>query len=355
MTNAEVIRLEERIKRSSTKGQREDAKVRCAATTSNGRPCRNYAMNGSTYCKQHASVASARRTHPSGAASLPSVSRESDDGGLLARLEDFMRRRLRGDYEVDDFGYDEELAREILLPFAKPLYDNYFRVRTLGLERIPDEGSAILVGNHSGTVALDAVIVQYAVATHHPAKRRIRNVGADLVFQMPFLGPLARKTGNVLANDDDAHELIKRGELVGVYPEGYKGVGKGWRERYKLQRFGRGGFMELALDTNTPIIPVAIVGAEEAFPMIANAKLIAKAFGLPYFPITPTFPLLGPFGLFPLPSKWIIEFGEPISMDEYPDDAAEDPMLVFDLSDRVRDTVQQMIHKLLAMRGGAFI
>ena len=357
MSNAEVIRLEERIRRTSTKGQREDAKARCAATTSTGRPCRNYAVTGGTYCRQHVNLASARRNHPSGAGADPApVSRSvATDEGTIAKVEDFIRRRLRGDYEVDDFGYDEELARELLLPLAKPLYDKYFRVRTLGLERIPDTGSAILVGNHSGTVALDAVMVQYAVATEHPAQRRIRNVAADLVFQLPFVGPLARKTGNVLANEEDARELIKRGELVGVYPEGYKGVGKGWRERYKLQRFGRGGFMELALSTRTPIIPVAVVGAEEAFPMIANAKLIAKAFGLPYFPITPTFPLLGPFGMIPLPSKWIIEFGDPISMEEYPDDAAEDPMLVFDLADRVRDTVQQMIYRLLSIRGGAFI
>jgi 1-acyl-sn-glycerol-3-phosphate acyltransferase len=166
---------------------------------------------------------------------------------------------------------------------------------------------------------------------------------------------MGRKTGNVVACDEDAIELLRRGELVGVFPEGYKGVGKGWRERYKLQRFGRGGFIETALRTGTPIIPVAIVGAEEAFPMIANAKMIARAFGLPYFPITLQFPLLGPLGLLPLPSRWVIEFGEPIPMDVYPQDAADDAMLVFDLSDRIRDTIQQMLYKNLGTRGGAFL
>ena len=270
-------------------------------------------------------------------------------------LGEFLRRRLAGEYEVDEFGYDRELSRELLLPLAKPLYDRYFRVRTLGMNRIPDEGPALLVANHSGTVALDAVILQYAVATEHPQRRAVRNVAADLVFRLPFVGPLARKTGNVLAHDEDALQLIKRGELVGIFPEGYKGVGKGWSERYKLQRFGRGGFIETALRTKAPIIPVAIVGAEEAFPMIGNAKRLARAFGLPYFPITPTFPWLGPLGAVPFPSRWVIEFGEPIQMDEYPDDAADDKMLVFDLSDGIRDTIQQMLYKLLKFRGGTFL
>ncbi|MFP5299180.1 MAG: lysophospholipid acyltransferase family protein, partial [Actinomycetota bacterium] len=270
-------------------------------------------------------------------------------------LEEFIRRRLAGDYPIDDFGYDEQLSREVLFPLARPLYENYFRVKALGVDRIPAEGSALLICNHSGTIPLDAVMMQYAVATEHPQKRLVRNVGADLVWKLPVIGPLARKSGNVVACDEDAYELARRGELIGVFPEGYKGTGKGWSERYKLQRFGRGGYIELALRTKTPIIPVAIVGAEEAFPMIANAKLLARLLGFPYFPVTPTFPLLGPLGMIPLPSRWVIEFGEPIPMDTFPDDAAEDPMLVFDLSDRVRDTIQQMLYENLNRRGGAFL
>jgi 1-acyl-sn-glycerol-3-phosphate acyltransferase len=276
----------------------------------------------------------------------------SHEGG--EGLETFIRRRLSGDYEVDDFGYDPHLARQLLLPLARPLYENYFRVKTLGIERVPSAGPALLVGNHSGSIAIDAVMVNYAVATEHPAQRVVRNVAADLVFTLPFIGALARKTGNAVATEEDAYELLKRGELVGVYPEGYKGVGKGWKERYKLQRFGRGGFMETALRTRVPIIPVAIVGAEEAYPMIADAKLLARAIGAPYFPITPTFPLLGPLGMIPYPSKWIIEFGEPVPMDDYPDDAADDAMLVFDLADRIRDTIQQMLYRNLSRRKGVF-
>ncbi|MDQ3878403.1 MAG: acyltransferase family protein [Actinomycetota bacterium] len=269
-------------------------------------------------------------------------------------LEEFFRHRLAGDYEIDDFGYDKQLSREILLPLAGLLYHRYFRVRMLGLDRVPSTGPALVVANHSGSVPLDAVMMQYGLATEHPDKRIVRCVAANLAFRTPFIGPLARKSGNAVAVEEDTFELLRRGELVGVFPEGYKGVGKGWRERYQLQRFGRGGFMETALRAGVPIIPVAIVGAEEAYPMIANAKWLARALGFPYFPITPTFPLLGPLGALPLPSKWIIEFGDPIDLSSYPDDAADDAMLVFDLADRVRDTIQHMLFENLAKRGSAF-
>jgi 1-acyl-sn-glycerol-3-phosphate acyltransferase len=350
MAEAEIIHLD-RQHRSTERGASPAARIRCRATTSSGRPCRNYAIRGSDYCKIHGTEETSRSRHPSGRRESGPQAVASPD---VAGFQDWLKRRLAGDYEIDDFGYDPELARGLLLQLAGPLYHNYFRVRTFGIDRIPDEGPALLVGNHSGTVPIDAVMMQYAVATEHPQQRPVRNVAADLVFQLPFIGPLARKTGTAVACDEDAYELLKRGELVGVFPEGYKGVGKGWRERYKLQRFGRGGFMEIALRTRVPIIPVAIVGAEEAYPMIANAKLLARAFGLPYFPVTPTFPLLGPLGLIPLPSKWRIEFGDPISMEDYPDDAAEDAMFVFDLADRVRDTVQQMIYRNLNSRRGVF-
>ena len=357
MAEAEIIPIDAKS-RAADRSQGPAARIRCRATTSSGRPCRNYAVRSSDYCKIHTSEDTARRRHPSARAeqaSTPAPSQHvQQEAHEDADFQEWIRRRLSGQYPIDDFGYDPELARGLLLQLAKPLYENYFRVKTLGMDRIPAEGPALIVANHSGTIALDAVMVQYAVATEHPQKRAIRNIGADLVFQLPFVGPFARKTGNAVACDEDALELLNRGELVGVFPEGYKGVGKGWRERYKLQRFGRGGFMEIALQSRVPIIPVAIIGAEEAYPMIGNAKLLAKALGFPYFPITPTFPWLGPLGLVPLPSKWRIEFGDPIPMDDYPEDAHEDAMLVFDLADRVRDTIQQMLYKGLNARRGVF-
>ena len=341
MADAEIIPID-----SKARSAAPAPKTRCRATTSSGRACRNYAVDQAGYCRLHSRQF--EESQPQNSAEARDSS--SDGEGLGA----FIRRRLSGDYPVDDFGYDRELSRDILLPLARPLYEKYFRTRTLGIDRIPREGPALLVANHSGTLPLDAVMLQYAIAAEHPEERVLRNIGANLVWQMPGISHLARKSGNAVANEDDALELLRRGEIVGVFPEGFKGVGKGWSERYKLQRFGRGGFIEVALRARVPIIPVAIVGAEETFPMIADAKLLARALGFPYFPITPTFPLLGPLGMLPLPSKWIIEFGEPISLDEYPEDASEDAMLVFDLSDTIRDTIQQMLYSLLTMRGGTF-
>jgi 1-acyl-sn-glycerol-3-phosphate acyltransferase len=343
MANAEIIPID-----AKSRAATPAPKTRCRATTSSGRACRNYAVDEAGYCRLHSRRVEAE-TQPRTSDDAAGGSNEGE--GLRA----FIQRRLSGHYPVDDFGYDPELSREVLLPLARPLYERYFRVRTLGLDRIPSVGPALVVANHSGTLPLDAVMLQYAIAAEHPEERVLRNIGANLVWQVPVISHLARKSGNAVANEDDALELLRRGELVGVFPEGFKGVGKGWPERYKLQRFGRGGFIEVALRARVPIIPVAIVGAEETYPMIGDAKLLARALGFPYFPITPTFPLLGPLGMLPLPSKWVIEFGEPIELDGYPEDAAEDAMLVFDLSDTIRDTIQQMLYRLLTIRGGTFL
>jgi 1-acyl-sn-glycerol-3-phosphate acyltransferase len=326
---------------------------RCRATTTTGRPCRNNALEGQAYCRVHQRRAAADVEAPSSGEELQE--RHDEESSRLEGLRSFLGRRLRGDYAIDEFGYDEQLMREMLLPMLRPLYENYFRVRTLGVGRIPAEGSALLVGNHSGTIPIDAVMMQYAVATEHPSKRVVRSVGADLVWATPFISHLARKTGSAVACEEDAYALLERDQLVAVFPEGFKGVGKGWSERYRLQRFGRGGFIEVALRARVPIVPVAIVGAEEAYPMVGNAKALATLFRFPYFPITPTFPLLGPLGLLPLPSRWVIEFGEPIPMDQYPEDAADDKMFVFDLTDSIRDRIQQMVYKGLKYRGSAFL
>ena len=202
----------------------------------------------------------------------------------IARLQNslaFMRRRVTGDYEVDEFGYDRELTDRVLNAPLRPLYSKWFRVETRGLENIPDTGGALIVANHSGTVAIDSLMTSIALLDHHPARRQLRMLGANLVFQTPVVGEYARKTGSTLACAPDAERLLNKGELVGVWPEGFKGVGKPFSERYKLQRFGRGGFVSAALRTKSPIIPCAIVGAEEIYPMISNAKTLARIMGVP--------------------------------------------------------------------------
>ncbi|MFJ1811678.1 MULTISPECIES: lysophospholipid acyltransferase family protein, partial [unclassified Streptomyces] len=254
-----------------------------------------------------------------------------DVGGLERRIAgglSFLRRRLTGDYEVDDFGYDEELTDQVLMSLLRPVYEKYFRVEVKGVENIPAEGGALIVANHSGTLPLDGLMMQVAVHDHHPAGRHLRLLAADLVFVLPVVNELARKLGHTLACSEDAERLLGQGELVGVMPEGFKGIGKPFGERYKLQRFGRGGFVSTALRQGAPIIPCSIVGAEEIYPMIGNAKTLARVLGFPYFPLTPTFPWLGPLGGIPLPTKWTIQFGEPIRTDGYPPEAAEDPMLM---------------------------
>jgi 1-acyl-sn-glycerol-3-phosphate acyltransferase len=284
---------------------------------------------------------------------VPPPSSGSWEEQVVGGLE-FLRRRLTGDYDTDEFGFDPDLTDHVLLPSLRPLFSRWFRVETHGVENVPGTGGGLVVANHSGTLPLDAMMTTVALHDDHPAQRRLRLLGADLVFDLPVVGSLSRKLGSTLACNEDAERLLTGGELVGVFPEGFKGIGKPFRERYTLQRFGRGGFVTAALRTGAPIIPCAIVGAEETYPMLRNVKTLARLLGLPYFPVTPTFPALGPLGLVPLPSKWLIAFGEPIETASYGPAAAEDPMLVFNLTDQVRETIQQSLYQLLLQRRSVF-
>jgi 1-acyl-sn-glycerol-3-phosphate acyltransferase len=267
---------------------------------------------------------------------------------------EFLGRRVLGEYEVDEFGHDPDLVEHVLAPLLRPLYRHWWRVETHGLEHVPSSGPALVVGNHAGTLPFDALMVALALLDEHPAHRTLRMLAADLAFDLPVVAPLARKSGNTLACAEDATRLLEAGELVGVWPEGYKGLGKPYRERYQLQRFGRGGFVEIALRTGAPIVPVAVVGSEEIYPMLANLRRLARLLGFPYFPVTPTFPALGPLGAIPLPSKWLIEFCPPIETASLGPEAAMDPMTLFDLTDQVRDTIQQTVHRNLLARRGVF-
>ena len=190
---------------------------------------------------------------------------------------------------------------------------------------------------------------------HDQTGRFLRPLGADLVFRLPVVSALARRTGATLACNEDAERLLRGGELVGVWPEGFKGIGKPYSERYRLQRFGRGGFVSAALRTGVPVVPLSVVGAEEIYPLVGNVPVLARLLGLPYLPITPFFPWLGPLGLVPLPSKWLMEFGEPIRTDELDEGAADDPMLVFNVTDQVRETIQQTLYTLLRQRDSVFV
>ena len=266
----------------------------------------------------------------------------------------FAVRQFNGGSEVDQFGFDPEFNSRVLMPFARLFYQHWFRVKIRGLEHVPDTGPALVVANHSGTLPLDAVMLQTGLHDEHPAHRNLRLLGADLVYEIPVLASLARKGGHTRACPADAHVLLHSGEVVGVFPEGFKGIGKPFGDRYQLRRFGRGGFAVTAIRAQVPIVPCAIVGAEEIYPIIGNAKPVAHLLGLPYFPLTPLFPWLGPLGAVPLPSKWIIEFCPPVPTDCYHPADVNDPAAVADLSGRIRGTIQRKLDDLLAERGPAF-
>jgi 1-acyl-sn-glycerol-3-phosphate acyltransferase len=325
------------------------ARERCQARTRKGERCRNPAgPDGLCAVHRRRHAPGTPKPQPSapeppegerspaaegGAAAVHTPPADPDQEPFAPLLEwaeealEFLGRRLLGEYEVDEFGHDPDLVEHVL---------------------------ALVVGNHAGTLPFDALMVALALLDEHPAHRSLRMLAADLAFDMPVVAPLARKSGNTLACSEDATRLLEAGELVGVWPEGYKGLGKPYRDRYQLQRFGRGGFVEVALRTGVPIVPVAVVGSEEIYPMLANLRRLARLLGLPYFPVTPTFPALGPLGAIPLPSKWLIEFCPPIETAQLGPDAVLDPMVLFDLTDQVRDTIQQTVHRNLLARRGVF-
>jgi len=244
--------------------------------------------------------------------------------------------------EVDEFGYDPVYELKVL-PIFDFLYDRYFRVEVHGVENVPRDGRCLLVANHSGTLPLDGIMLRMAVRREHPAHREVRWLAEDVIFHFPFLGSFTNRMGAVRACQENAERLLAHEALVAVFPEGLKGIGKLFRDRYRLQRFGRGGFVKLGLRTSTPVVPVAIVGGEETNPMLTRIEYLTRALGIPYVPVTPTFPLLGPVGLLPAPTKWKIFFGEPIALDGYGPEAVEDEILVGRLTEQIRAEIQQKL------------
>jgi 1-acyl-sn-glycerol-3-phosphate acyltransferase len=272
----------------------------------------------------------------------------------LARLVQLLSRRVRGDYHEDEWGFDEEFA-EAVYPVFDFLYEAWWRVDAVGVRNVPAHGRALLVSNHAGSLfPFDASMILLAIMKQHPLPRWARFLVLDWAFVLPFISAFMRRVGGVPASKHNAARLLEQDEVVMVFPEGVKGTGKQFSERYRLQRFGRGGFVEVALRTGSPIVPVAVVGSEEIYPKLGNARPVARAVGAPFVPITPTFPWLGPLGLVPLPSKWRIEFCEPIDLSAHGPDAADDPRLLFDVSEQVRETIQARLYENLVERRAAF-
>jgi 1-acyl-sn-glycerol-3-phosphate acyltransferase len=273
--------------------------------------------------------------------------------GFVSTQRELSAAARRGDRQPDDFGFDREWT-ESLLPIFRFLYRHWWRVETIGMENVPGTGRALLTSNHAGVLPYDGAMIRVGIFDEHPQPRHARALILNGLFAIPLGSWFMRRTGNTLAHPNDAERLLEDDELVLVFPEGAKGPGKLYSERYRLRRFGRGGFVQIALRTGSPIIPVSVVGSEELHPMLANITPLANALGLPYVPVTATFPLLGPLGAVPLPSSWIIEFHEPIPVDKYGPDAANDASLVMHLADQVRDTIQAGLYTNLQRRGSVF-
>ena len=280
-----------------------------------------------------------------GAAALPREARDT----LQRVLE-----RLEGDHDEDEWGFDEGFA-DLVEPFFGFLYDRWWRVKVEGAERVPAHGRALLASNHAGILPWDATMISLALLREHPLPRHPRFLVLNWAFDLPWISVFMRKVGGVVASPYNALRLLEQDQLVAVFPEGVKGTGKPFAERYRLQRFGRGGFVEIALRAGAPIVPVAVVGSEEIYPKLGDVPPLARLIGAPFFPVTPTFPWLGPLGVVPLPSKWRIEFCDPIDTAHYGPEAATDRGLVLELTEQVRETVQQALLTNLVRRGPAFV
>jgi 1-acyl-sn-glycerol-3-phosphate acyltransferase len=280
-----------------------------------------------------------------GAAALPREARDTLERVL---------RRLEGDHEDDEWGFDEDFA-DLVEPFFGFLYDRWWRVQVEGAYRVPAHGRALLASNHAGILPWDATMISVALLREHPIPRHPRFLVLNWAFDLPWISAFIRRVGGVVASPYNALRLLEQDQLVAVFPEGVKGTGKPFGERYRLQRFGRGGFVEIALRASAPIVPVAVVGSEEIYPKLADVPALARVIGAPFFPVTPTFPWLGPLGVVPLPSKWRIEFCDPIDTAHYGPDAASDRGLVLELTEQVRETVQQAVYANLVRRGSSFV
>ena len=283
---------------------------------------------------------------------------------MLERLSDRVKTQLRGwtmrmagddaanrlesmarpdtEYGVDSFGFDVDYALSAIAPLVW-IYKHYFRVQTSGLENVP-KGRVLLVSNHSGQIPLDGAMIGVSLLLEGHPPRPIRSMVEKWSATLPYVSTFFSRVGQIVGTPENCRRLLENDEAILVFPEGVRGIAKLWPQRYQLQDFGL-GFMRLALETNTPIVPVAVIGAEEQAPALMDIKPLAKLLGFPAFPITPTvLPL-------PLPSRYHLYFGEPMRFTGRPDD--EDAELDKKVK-QVRGTLQAMINEGLRERKSVF-
>lgn len=271
--------------------------------------------------------------------------------GLRRRAPTLWMSERSGD--VDDFGFDEQTVRHAR-PVLEYLRHSYWRVDVAGIDELPDDGPVLLVANRSGFLPYDGLMISHVVAEERSERHRPRFLVADWLITLPFMQPYLARLGGVRACRENADRLLRTGRSVVAFPEGQKGAAKLFRERYRLKRFGRGGVVRAALEVGVPMVPVAVIGAEEAHPVLFKVETLARSVGLSFLPVTPTFPLLGPLGLIPLPSKWSIRFGSPIETAHFGPRAAQDELLVSRMTEELRAEIQRMVELDLHERRGVW-
>lgn len=271
----------------------------------------------------------------------------------MTELSSLIQRRLRGEFVVDEYGMDTELV-ELVRPFAGFLYRSWWRVTSEGLDGVPGDGPALLLANHSGVLPWDSAMIATAILEEHASGRLVRTLHVPWLTNIPGVAPALAAFGQLQALPENAARLLDEGQIVCAFPEGAQGAGKLFWNRYRLSSFDGATYIRAALQTGAPIIPVAVVGAEEIYPMFANARPIAQLLNLPYFPLTPLFPWLGLLGMVPLPSKWTIVFDTPIDTSGFGAEAAEDPAIVASINEQVRARIQALLDERTNTRRSVF-
>jgi 1-acyl-sn-glycerol-3-phosphate acyltransferase len=255
--------------------------------------------------------------------------------------------------EVDEFGLDRAVL-ENTRPWLDVLFDRWWRVEVSGVSELPHGRPCLFVANHSGLLPWDGLMVCHALARAHLGPETPRFLVEDWLLRLPFAQSWLTSLGGVRACRENAERLLRTRRSVVAFPEGAKGATKVFRQRYRVQRFGRGGVVRTAIAARVPLVPVAVVGAEETHPLLFKVEAAARSLGLPFVPVTPTFPWLGPLGLLPLPSKWWIGFGEPLRTDELDPEAADDEILVWRMNEQLRAAVQSRLDEGLHERSSVW-
>jgi 1-acyl-sn-glycerol-3-phosphate acyltransferase len=250
---------------------------------------------------------------------------------------------------VDEWGRSER-TRRLARRLYDPVYRLWFRAEWEGIERIPAHGGALIVANHAGALPPDAPLIMHGIETE--LGRAVYGLADNLFRGLPVVGTLWSRCGGVVAHPDNAYRLLReQQQLVLDFPEGTKGSGKPYADRYQLERFGRGGFVETAMRAGVPIVPVAVVGAEEAMPILWKSPILARILGLPYAPLTPNMLLLGPLGLVVyLPAKFRLRVLEPVRFDLPPDQPRYPRSRVMEQADSIRSSLQEALYEMLGER-----